>query len=559
MSLERKDRIVSFIERISFVEIIEGFEQEGFELRGKIALKHLDLNEPLHFKVIIQDQYPFRIRDFESIKFLNKELIPYNHVMPNGQVCIHTSHSTNLKNKIFMDFNSLRNWVSRYMVNKEEDNHYEHIVVPEFEINNGYFSYLFSEVNNQIFVPGDYGYAVSSELLVGSRNGKLVTNNILQEFFLERGEHVSVKWGWHYKNLKTTDGVFYFSETPPAIHGRIAFDDWSQIDTIVSSDFLNFLHSFERDNVKKYKGSYLPVFIGYKLPNHEIHWETIMLKIGSFPIKGEPVFKDGRKTRKWKSVSIPQSLNWAITRNASPKYFYGRGTLSEEIVSSKVLMIGIGAIGSIVSKTLVRGGVGEIDLVDYDIKYPENICRSEYLFSQGICDKADELTKILYEISPHVSIHKLNNAYFDQVSKVLHNDRESKRKFEGFLNEYDMIIDCSTDDDLMFLLNSLELSCKLINISITNHSKDLVCAFYPNIYNFVRTQFDSILDNDTEDLYNPTGCWSPTFKAGYNDINSLVQYAVRQIDVMAKNGRSDNFVLSTSVDSGNFEIKLNLY
>ena len=35
-------------------------------------------------------------------------------------------------------------------------------------------------------------------------------------------------------------------------------------------------------------------------------------------------------------------------------------------------------------------------------------------------------------------------------------------------------------------------------------------------------------DSD-KDLYNPTGCWSPTFKASYNDISSKVQYALKHI------------------------------
>ncbi|MCO7319787.1 hypothetical protein OKE80_10735, partial [Riemerella anatipestifer] len=78
-------------------------------------------------------------------------------------------------------------------------------------------------------------------------------------------------------------------------------------------------------------------------------------------------------------------------------------------------------------------------------------------------------------------------------------------------------------------------------------------------YRFVQTQFISILDNDVDDLYNPTGCWSPTFKASYNDINLLVQYALKQINfIYQENKPKNNFTLSTTFEN-NLEIKLTRY
>ena len=101
----------------------------------------------------------------------------------------------------------------------------------------------------------------------------------------------------------------------------------------------------------------------------------------------------------------------------------------------------------------------------------------------------------------------------------------------------------------MYVLNSLDLKCDLINLSITNNAEYLVCAFYPQIYHFVNTQFGELLNNDISDLYEPTGCWSPTFKASYNDISVLVQMAIKQINSIyeGKIGKS-NFVIKTNND-----------
>ena len=50
-------------------------------------------------------------------------------------------------------------------------------------------------------------------------------------------------------------------------------------------------------------------------------------------------------------------------------------------------------------------------------------------------------------------------------------------------------------------------------------------------------------------MYNPTGCWSPTFKASYNDINVLVQFAIKHINIRKKNGQElRNFILDTKED-----------
>ena len=50
-------------------------------------------------------------------------------------------------------------------------------------------------------------------------------------------------------------------------------------------------------------------------------------------------------------------------------------------------------------------------------------------------------------------------------------------------------------------------------------------------------------------MYNPTGCWSPTFKASYNDINVLVQFAIKYINIRKKNGQElRNFILDTKED-----------
>jgi len=126
------------------------------------------------------------------------------------------------------------------------------------------------------------------------------------------------------------------------------------------------------------------------------------------------------------------------------------------------------------------------------------------------------------------------------------------------LEEYDFILDCSADNDVIHILDGLQLAPQVLSLSITNHAKDLVCAANSDLYNWTQQTFDKLRD-ESQDLYHPTGCWHPTFKASYNDINALVQYAIKHINHTVTLGKSlRSFHLSTDYTSG-FTIKLDQY
>lgn len=81
----------------------------------------------------------------------------------------------------------------------------------------------------------------------------------------------------------------------------------------------------------------------------------------------------------------------------------------------------------------------------------------------------------------------------------------------------------------MRVMDSTKTKAQLVNLSITNHAQDLICAFSPNVTETVLLVYDLLKRNTGTDMYNPTGCWNPTFKASYNDIECKVQFATRHI------------------------------
>jgi len=549
--------IKGVISKIPYIKKVISLKKDEFFIYGKIEILFEGLEKPLSFKFQIFPQYPLKSYDSESIRFINKDLLKYNHVMKDGSICIHTSYNTNIRKKLLIDFNSLKSWIEKYYINNDEDKKYEHIIVSPSLIHNKYYSYIFTDVDYK-FKKGDYGEVKLSLLANGIYKEANIANYLVKSFSTQNGEKTECYWNKMYKKNPLTDNGFYvFIEKHPAEYNKFAFKKFNKLETYIPSAFLDLLHKFEKYNLKNSKDIIVPMFIGYTTVESEIHWQVALLEIGNFPIKEEYEKKD--------KILVPirkltdQDIKWAITRNASYKYFFGRGTLVTKITNAKILVIGVGAIGSMIAKVLVKGGCRFVDIADYDIKEPENICRSEYLFNTGITDKVYELQQILLTNSPFVEINIFKKEYFEEIIKIFSTDLRDREHFASKLNEYDIIFDCTTDNDLMYVLNLLELNCDLINLSITNHAKELVCAFSPNIDHFVNTQFEKLLDNDIDDLYEPIGCWSPTFKASYADISVLVQMAMKQINLIyEKNKARNNFIIRTE-DDNVFTVRIEEY
>jgi hypothetical protein len=551
---DRVSEINTVIKNIPDVKIIKPFQQcNELLIQGRVSVFVESLEQPLEFDVTIEPQYPFKSHDTETIKFHNKDLLKYEHIMGNGSICIHTANSYLLSHKLVFDFDSVKAWIKKYYIDKDSDIHYEHLIVPRKVFKESHFAYFFNEVA-YIFSKNQYGYVDYSTISNGIFYAEKINCNILQKFYdTNNKELVDVKWNYQLKSLPNSHGLFIFLKDAPSKNKRWIFDNWKDFEILLSRDFLKFLYSIEKSRQKE-NGKYLPLFVGYNISNVEIHWQVIMLEIGNFPIYGEKI------NQQWLTMlDGDRDIDWAMTRNCSYKYFFGRGRFNDKITNGKILIIGIGAIGSIVAKTLVRCGCTRVDFIDYDVKEPENVCRSEYSFASGVNNKTNDLINEMFLISPFFD--PVNGGYsfseiFDFFIKSHLTDKKSKSELEKYLNEYDIVIDCSTDNDLLYVLGQLNINSMLLNISISNHAKHLVCATEQNRYDFINNQFYNVLRFDIDDLYNPTGCWSPTFKASYNDINTLVQFALKHINLRFEQSKTlGNFVIETD-DTDCLAIKL---
>lgn len=547
MSSDKIQIISEGIVAIDGVAITEPFILSDGVIQGTISIS-LDSNI-LFFGVTILPHYPFQFHEMETIRFMNTELLDYPHVNRDGSICVHTPHNADLRSKVYYDVSSLRQWMLKYYVNKEVDSHYDHILVSESMVNKRKQCYLFTDTD-YVFKKGDFGMVRYALMAEGVHNKTFIDTFIIQQFKISSKHSANCKWSIPYQQLSYKEGIYIFVGEAPTHHRRFIVENWVDLENGLTQDFLKFLDGIKRNNPFNKKGiTSIPLFVGYNIPSGEVYWQCAVIDASDFPNYAEK-----QENGSFIGRLYDKPISWVQTKNCSYQYFFGRGALHSDITEKMILIIGIGAIGSIIAEALVRGGCKDISLVDYDIKEPENVCRSQYQFISGLNSKVGDLRKKLIEISPFVKV-SIMPEFMDAVKAFIDCMPD---QIKSALEEYEFILDCSADNDVIHILDSLRLEPQVLSISITNHAKDLVCAAKPDLYNWTQQTFDKLRD-ETEDLYHPIGCWHPTFKASYNDINTLVQYAIKHINQTITLGKSfRSFHLSTDYTNG-FTVKLDQY
>lgn len=524
MTAGKINELVASVEGVGLVD--EFCIDKAGSLIGRIIVDTGQTGNGLIWEVEISPSYPFKAMGVEPIRFANDSLLDYSHIMQGGNLCMHPAEYENAECQFINDLEQLKEWVEKYYVKGEKDEHYEHLVVNHPPIRERYYTFSFAETKED-FEAEDYGEVRYAMLAPGHKNGIPVANYVVQKF-------ISVKYvkkidrpcviSQYYQTLQSSDGVYCLLSDEPSLHNKFIVEDYDSIKSLFSQSQKNYIHEFVVSHRGKYE--YFPVFCGYRIPGGGVHWQAMMIFMDELPIV--PIRVCIGKNKLWFTEFTQGLIHWAETIDISYQYFFGRGAMPADLSNKKILIMGVGAIGSIVAETLTRCGAKKLTLCDIDIKEPGNVCRSAYPFYTGVTEKTLELESLLTQISPHVECATLKSM-FDAVVKRYAAEHENLTALANLFDEVDVLFDCTTDNQLMRVVDAVGTKAQVVNLSITNHAQDLICAFSPNVTETVLLVYGLLKRDMDADMYNPTGCWNSTFKASYNDIESKVQFAMKHI------------------------------
>lgn len=121
--------IEKVIDELSFVQLKSEIKEENSVKRFVIETQTKEGLSPLEWKVAISSYYPFKVDDKDPINFFNTSLITYPHIMRSGFVCLHTQKVEDAETQFLIDLSRLKEWIDKYYVRKEKDDHYEELVV----------------------------------------------------------------------------------------------------------------------------------------------------------------------------------------------------------------------------------------------------------------------------------------------------------------------------------------------------------------------------------------------------------------------------------------------
>lgn len=119
--------------------------------------------------------------------------------------------------------------------------------------------------------------------------------------------------------------------------------------------------------------------------------------------------------------------------------------LMEKISSVRVIIFGIGGVGSWCAESLVRSGVKHLTIVDADTISPSNVNRQLMATAANIGQvKTDVMKARLLEINPEAEITSINGVYTAETAG------------EFPLDEYDYVLDCidSLKDKMTLIFNA---------------------------------------------------------------------------------------------------------
>ena len=114
-----------------------------------------------------------------------------------------------------------------------------------------------------------------------------------------------------------------------------------------------------------------------------------------------------------------------------------------KLVSSRITIIGCGALGTVLANTLARAGVGFIRIVDRDFIELNNLQR-QVLFDEG--DIKENLPKA---IAAERKIKKINSQI--KIEAIVSDVNFTN--IEGFIKDVDLILDGTDNFETRFLIN----------------------------------------------------------------------------------------------------------
>lgn len=350
---------------------------------------------------------------------------------------------------------------------------------------------------------------------------------------------VDITWGAHLteSSLSEVSGIWVMLKDIVVLEPWQAPITWQDLFKVAEDQGIN-LESLAKDlYCKAWKGQPSILLLGFPISDKiganpkQIHWLAVQLD-------KPPALKGFRPN----SADLPKAcakyvfrktgtLEWLGTENWDRNQINTRGKLPPSITDQNIVVIGAGALGSALVELFARAGCTRITVLDDGITEVGNLSRHVLTLDDIKKDKFEALVRRLNKISPSISAVSNNKSI-----------REALRTNKDFLLDFDLIIEATASDKVLYELARANFSAKskFVSLSLGLHARRVFC-YMAHFHSDIDSDFDRYMENwmekeqvayqEVEELpRDGLGCWHPLFPARADDVWMLTAVAVKVLE-----------------------------
>lgn len=303
--------------------------------------------------------------------------------------------------------------------------------------------------------------------------------------------------------------------------------NWGELLQIAQQQNINIHDLVRRVSRQLRNGKPHIALFGFPIPDKvgvqpaQVHWQALLLPVlshGKFTANGFRTNELGYSMRDRRLLSGKQDIDWQKTENWHPDQISTRGHFDNELTISRILVIGTGAIGSLICELLARGGTKDIVLIDNDELEIGNLVRHTLILDDVGMAKSERLEKRLLKINPNLQTKGINSKF----QEINENERE-------MIQACKVVFNCTANDEVLYFCEEFPWKFEKIfcSVSVGYKAKRIYIFVSKGMY-FPRSNFQTMiqewLQKDKDEFGNiqlprtGTGCWHPAFPARADDM-----------------------------------------
>ncbi|MBO2033569.1 ThiF family adenylyltransferase [Siccationidurans ginsengisoli] len=508
------------------------FEQAAARYVGRVVVA--TAKEPVTFTVHLPEAYPQG-----EVLFYPQELRGYPHQnvarLPEhgGTLCLATPVVNHLHTRLTLELERLHGWLDQYYVREVADELYEYI--PLEEAGGGQLLFDEEPADNSVTRFEARQSGTFQYWLLRAASDPVALPKYPAVFLGSGLGHLKARWTSDQCQGATYTGLWALLRQEPVIERKLRISRWDELVPLLPEDFFVVLRqqaispTFRKQSSPALGRRFL-LAVGYHIPGTdgpEITWDVL-----SIPLNILKHDKSPKELEKRLKTLDQQALDWGDSSNAAYARFFGRGQLAPALTQPRVLIVGIGAVGSTLAEQLVRGGLRRVGLADFDVVAPGNVCRSRLRFRDAMAPKGRALRQHLFALSPFVTV-----ALHKSMPATAPGGQGWEQLVEG-LRGFDLIFDCSANNQALWTLQRAATTAQqVIHLSVTEGAEELIVV--AGSTSFPLEERRAALLAQLQRPIHPefregTGCWHSTFRATAANIDALIGVAVGELSTMGK-------------------------